>query len=390
MAPSRWLAALLLLLLTACTSLTEKPTSSSALQSCGGAHVTEIIVGAHRNAPRPKLPEVLECHLLAAIEADRPVRLVIASGRPQIVAVSLPTTRGGSLAEQNSPRAHENLETVKRAITTARPNAPGVDDLAALALAADDARSLGDTSANLMLLDTGLSDEGAFDLTADGLLPASPDEVVTQLRATKNLPQLRGFTVFLVGLGYTAPPQTPLSDKWRTRLTQLWHAILQAAGAKVVTIPQPNQSPPVDTDLPVRQIPVPPDDKVKPKTGSQIIFNDASPVSFKPRSDAFLDRGNAREALAPIAEWLRTDERRRARLVGTTADVGSLLGQVQLSKLRARRVHDELVALGVSPRQLSIDGVGSHFPEFTPDRDAAGTLLAGPATLNRSVRIRLR
>jgi hypothetical protein len=31
----------------------------------------------------------------------------------------------------------------------------------------------------------------------------------------------------------------------------------------------------------------------------------------------------------------------------------------------------------------------SAFRQFTPDRDAAGTPLAGPATLNRSVRITL-
>jgi hypothetical protein len=34
--------------------------------------------------------------------------------------------------------------------------------------------------------------------------------------------------------------------------------------------------------------------------------------------------------------------------------------------------------------------VGSNFPQFRPDRNAAGVLLAGPATLNRSVRITLR
>ena len=64
-------------------------------------------------------------------------------------------------------------------------------------------------------------------------------------------------------------------------------------------------------------------------------------------------------------------------------------GQIALSLLRADRVRAVLISLGASAAQISTTGVGSHFPQFTPDRNAAGTLLAGPATLNRSVRITL-
>jgi hypothetical protein len=48
-----------------------------------------------------------------------------------------------------------------------------------------------------------------------------------------------------------------------------------------------------------------------------------------------------------------------------------------------------LQALGASRSQITIEGVGSDFPQFVPDRSASGALLAGPATLNRSVRITL-
>ena len=50
---------------------------------------------------------------------------------------------------------------------------------------------------------------------------------------------------------------------------------------------------------------------------------------------------------------------------------------------------DAMIALGASARQISVTGAGSDFPPFVPDRSAAGTLRAGPATLNRSVRITL-
>jgi hypothetical protein len=63
--------------------------------------------------------------------------------------------------------------------------------------------------------------------------------------------------------------------------------------------------------------------------------------------------------------------------------------QIDLSKLRADRVRAELIALGASPAQISATGVGSNFPQYVPDRDASGVLLAGPAALNRSIRITL-
>jgi outer membrane protein OmpA-like peptidoglycan-associated protein len=119
------------------------------------------------------------------------------------------------------------------------------------------------------------------------------------------------------------------------------------------------------------------------------VFTGESPVRFEPNSTAFVDSAAAVRALTPIARWLAGGRSRRALLVGTTADVGPMTGQVALSRLRAGRVRAELVALGASPGQISVRGVGSDFPGFVPDRNASGTLLAGPAVLNRSVRITL-
>ena len=48
------------------------------------------------------------------------------------------------------------------------------------------------------------------------------------------------------------------------------------------------------------------------------------------------------------------------------------------------------MTLGAHRDQISCMGVGSDFPQFQPDRSAAGVLLAAPAALNRSVRITLR
>jgi OmpA-OmpF porin, OOP family len=364
-------------------------TSCSTPSSCEHPQGVVLIVGAHRNAPAPSLDRRLACQMNSAIHTGKPVLLVVASGQPQLLTPQLQSVSGGTLAEQGS-RVQADVQRIRAAIAAAQPDSPGADDLAALAVAADAARSAGVPHAELVLLDSGLDDRGALDFTVPGMLGATPSEVAKQLEASSNLPNLRGFTVLLVSIGYTAPPQTPLPPKWRSKLTQIWTTVLMSAGARDEIVPQPAQGASVNTAQPVKLVPVPAITPVTQDTHTPIVFTGESPVRFESESTAFADPAAAAQALKPIASWLAADASRHASLVGTTADVGPMAGQRVLSTLRADRVRDELVALGASPAQISTGGVGSNFPQFTPDRGSSGTLLAGPATLNRSVRITLR
>jgi outer membrane protein OmpA-like peptidoglycan-associated protein len=139
----------------------------------------------------------------------------------------------------------------------------------------------------------------------------------------------------------------------------------------------------------VKLIQVPAAQPVHVTVRAPIVFTGESPVRFEPNTTVFADPATALRALAPIAKWLAADPSRHASLVGTTADVGPMPGQIALSEQRAAQVRHVLVALGASPSQITLKGVGSDFPQFVPDRNASGTLLAGAATLNRSVRITL-
>jgi outer membrane protein OmpA-like peptidoglycan-associated protein len=378
------------MIITGCSTLSDLEGMHTTVASlCGHSKGIVLVIGAHRNVPAPSLDQRLKCQLAAQIRAGQPVRIVVASGQPWLISPQLIRVSGGTLAEQNSPWVQKDLQHIQAAVTVARATSPGVDDLAALSIAADAMRSAGAPHAEVALLDSGLDDSGVLDFIVPGMLAAAPAEVASQLKAAGNLPDLRGLTVLLVGIGYSAPPQTPLSEKWRSNLTQIWATVVRSAGATVQIVPQPAQGASVPTDQPVKLIPVPQDQPVRPITRNPIVFTGASPVRFEPNSTVLVDPAAALRALKPIAKWLASDPSRRALLVGTTADVGPMIGQIKLSELRADRIRNELVALGTLPAQISTSGVGSNFAQFTPDRNDSGALLAGPATLNRSVRITL-
>jgi outer membrane protein OmpA-like peptidoglycan-associated protein len=380
-----------LLLVAGCASLSHAVgTPAAQAAGCGPSPGVVLILGAHRAAPMTALDQPVTCLLTATINAGKPVLIVVAAGQPELITPKLASVHGGSLAQQNSPWAQQDFQHLQAVIAGIRPDSPGVDDLAALSVAADAARSAGIPHADLIVLDSGLDDRGALDFTVPGMVAATPSEAVGELARSGNVPDLDGFRVLLVGLGYTAPPQPPLPARWRANVTQIWTRLVTSARAKVRMIPQPpTRDVSVTTSMPVKLIPVPADPPVRPADRTTIVFTQESAVRFLPDSSAFADRTTAAKALAPIARWLAANRSRHAWLVGTTADVNSLADQIRLSILRAGHVRDVLMAQGALAAQISTRGVGSDFPQFIPDRNSTGILLAGPATLNRSVRITL-
>ena len=209
-------AAAVTVMLAGCGSLSDLTnTAVTEAQTCPHPGGMILIIGAHRDAPAPQLDPLLDCELTAVIRTGGPARIMIPDSPPQLITPQLEPVNGGTLAQQASPRVQHDVQLTEQAIANARPDAPGVDDLNALAVAADEARTLGGTGIEIVLIDSGLDDRGTLNFTVPGLLAATPAEVADQLRGTGNLPELRQLTVVIVGLGYTAPPQTPLSPSWR-------------------------------------------------------------------------------------------------------------------------------------------------------------------------------
>src|SRR5665647_762272 len=169
-----------------------------------------LVAGATRNTPVPTLSDTVRKDLTAIMLAGHPVDVVQVSGEPQVLNpddLGLETISGGTgTAAGNQAVTEDNLNAISQVIASA-PNADGASYFEALMMAADKAAARGATSPYLVLIGSGLDDQGGLSFVPAGMLGADAAEVVSQLRAAGTLAnpeRLRGTTVVLSGFGYTA------------------------------------------------------------------------------------------------------------------------------------------------------------------------------------------
>jgi outer membrane protein OmpA-like peptidoglycan-associated protein len=340
-----------------------------------------VIVGAHSNMVAPSLLDSVQGELDTASRLGSPATVIVDDGSPSASApVQLKTGNDNPLYQQ------DQISQLKNKIAKTRAESPEVDLLAAITLAG---RSVGDAAGpkTIVVIDSGLQTTGAlrFQDQEGALLNADPDEVVEQLRRTRQLPDLSGMRVVFTGLGDTAAPQRPLPAPARATLVAVWTKIVESAGGKaeVKQAPLPDTRtlgnlPPV-TVVPVAQRSIGPLPAVT-------VLRDGT-VGFVPGQAVFRDPDQARSVLADYAKAIENG--RRATLTGTTASDGTPQYRLQLSEKRANAVRDLLIGLGAPAGAITTRGVGSDFPGYVPDRDPQGNLNPIPAAQNRQVIIEL-
>jgi len=335
-----------------------------------------LAMGVRSNSPAPKLPEAGEQLLERTADAGKPISLIPVDGRPKQVANShfVTSTKNRRARERALKKYIEGVR--KTAGERLKASAPEVDVLAALDKAADSAGEGG----NVVLVDSGLSTAGKIDFRQDGLLLADPDDLAESIDA-KELPDLKGSTVVLSGLGRTASPQTPLDTGLRRRITDIWVAIAKKSGASCVFVDtEPNDASATEGMPSVTPVSIP---KPKPPTFCGETTFTEQDISFVRGKAQFRYPDEARKVLEPLAEDLKKPGR-QINLIGTTSSEGGDAINVPLSKERAEAVKAELVKLGVPAERIDAEGRGStwrHIPDTRPD----GKLIPGAAARNRRV-----
>jgi outer membrane protein OmpA-like peptidoglycan-associated protein len=360
------------------------------LAGCGGDEATAdptgavaFVVGARSNMPAPQPDGRAMGVLDRAVDNQSLATIVVADGEPSVLG-TMSLLVEGATSQAREASKDDNRQVVLDGIAAARADDREADLLKGLELAARGIRSVETLPHEIAVIDSGLSTVAPLDFTQPGLLGADPQEVAESLSKQDALPDLEGIEVTFQGLGDTAAPQEPLSIAQRRNVVAIWQAVVEAAGGKM-SLEEMQLTEDTAADLPdVRIIPIPD----APACSGPTIELTGADVAFQPNSAEFLDPAAVRDLLQPIAEQL-VETGATATLTGTTARVGDLDGQVELSERRAQAVREELLALGVPASALTAVGVGSEFLGYVQDHDAAGNLLPGPAAANRKVIITL-
>ncbi len=362
------------------------PPLPSMPQICTRNGPVVFVVSGRQNSPAPVLTGSMQSAASTAVREGSAIGLVDLDGRPHMTLAGAFSDSGANpTAYQVGLRQREYLSSLASAVRDIRAKFPGADVLDALHIAGKTIRAACSYGGTVYLEDSGLQEVGPVNFSQPGMLGASPADVASFLATAGELPQLKGLTVVLAGLGDTAPPQRPLSISQEANVIAIWTAIVKAGGATSVGVDPTPLSGPAPTHVPaVLPVPVSAVQAWTPSDPSYV-FLDSGPVGFEPDTAVFRDPAAAGAALRQLAQYLVANPSAKMELTGTTARSGTLAQDLTLSGQRAATVKVALVHMGASPGQIVTQGLGWQFPGYINDRGPGGNLLASPAEHNRSV-----
>ncbi|MET7423396.1 hypothetical protein [Dactylosporangium sp. NPDC005555] len=320
-----------------------------------------IAVGARANSPTPAPPAEVRKLIAETMQGCGRITVVRVDGRPSVAGdrVFAPTAK----TRQNSDIEQAKfLKDVGELLTTAaKAVEPEANVLGALSVAAGAAGQGG----TVVLIDSGVQTTDPMDLRTSNLPAKKPQVIAEALHRDKLLPDLTGRTVILSGIGYTAAPQTPLDDRNRNFLRDLWREIVIAAGVKEpVVLPDPNTSAAVQSNPSVGVVAFPAG-AILLECNANSTLPDDGEVGFIPDQAEFRNPDAARNVLKGLAGFLTANSRAVVEIQGFVAHYG----RGDLSQRRADRVKQELVSLGArNPMTAKGMGWGPHpNPTAPPD-----------------------
>ncbi|MGW3964701.1 OmpA family protein [Amycolatopsis sp. NPDC005003] len=342
---------------------------AKAVDPAGGDRVV-IVASATANEPRPAVTDVARKLLVDAAnsgnassrgDGNSSVALVAtADGAESRQFVLTPRRADGSLEHglQRPSLIDRNVQATVDAIAATAATQAGLDLLAGI-----DAATRGITPGRLIVVSSGLSTAGAFDLRQVGW-DAEPEEVANQLAAKKALPHLEHWHVLFTGLGSVAGAQPPLPGPTHDKLLQYWQAICARAQAAGCDFDDKRvAAEPSHATVATPVVPVPGVTSVVGPAGQVSTTVSDSALGFSGDS-AVLSPG-AQELLRTLAGSIT------ARLAGRPGAVVTIrgyaadppgstaAGRQQLADERARAVADALGQAGVRQR-LDAAGIGTQ------------------------------
>ena len=371
--------------LTACSEQQDSGTPNTAPPSGCPADTAKpltLVVGARMGSPVPALPAEVTGLIEAAVTQSQKVQVVRVDGQPTVGLDA-----DVKLVSKNDDRRKREIASHLQGITSfvagMKPKQPEANVLGALS----EAGRVTPEGGTIVLMDSGLSTAGPLSYRDESMFDVLPADEAAYLKAQQQLPELRGRSVVLVGLGGTAEPQPELDTALRGRVVELWKAVVSASGAACVdSVGIASRRTALDTTVPVTRIPLPKNDP-PPPCGTTVL-RDSGAVGFVPDQAELRDRAAAEGTLQQIVDQVAKGQQ-KVLLVGNTATVGPEQGLRDLSRARAETVKAILVAKGVPDGRVTTRGDGATGQYHETDLGPGGVLLPGPAARNRSVVVTL-
>jgi outer membrane protein OmpA-like peptidoglycan-associated protein len=337
-------------------------------------------VSGDANSPSAIVTPTVEALLERAFRENAGLALVDAGGRPRFYSVSL----GGDFGNADAYQAAESqqISQVTLALDRVVPNTGQSDPWTAVAEAVGWLQGQG--GGTLVVENSGLGTVGFLNYLIPGLLDAAPTDLVAFARANRELPDAVGIRAVLLGIGWTASPQTKLGVTERSSLIAQWVGLLRAAGASV-SIDETPLTGLGPADAPKVSIVRAPEINWTPPPGTCGQAFSSTELHFVVGTAKLLDPAIAIAALRHVVEELDGNHE-AATITGTTSSEGGNAINLPLSRDRAEVAARLLESMGLPRSQIGkIVGLGSHFAGYVPDIGPGGVLLPGPAAENRQV-----
>lgn len=319
--------------------------------------------------------------LLRRFDRDMTVSIIPVDGDPRTAHDDLyeldidnPTLR------KESPE--KRLEELSEDLAGLRASVGEADALGALDTGGRATLSL--ENKNLYVYDSGISTAGPLAMQ-NGLLGPSTDVslIVGQLRATGNIPRLTAVEVHWWGLGQVVQPQSTPPVWAKTKLQELWTAVVEAGGGSVVFHDDAVQATTPTGDL-ATVTPVEFSDSIA-KPLSMSISEEA--VAFRPNESLFLYEEAAKRTLGEVVSSLKASAVSDIWITGCTAkpDNATDHDMQGLSERRANAVVSALQSAGLTTT-LHAKGLGPNCPGRLPETGTKDEIKAAQVK-NRQVLI---
>lgn len=226
-----------------------------------------------------------------------------------------------------------------------------------------------------------------------GILQSDYYAVIDEMASLDVLPNLEGVTVMWVGIAQTtAEPQQSVPYEYVETIKSLWRYFLEQCGAASITFKDASvigEANTVESGYPsVTPVPWPPTES------GGWVFNEyisltENVLGFNAEEASYRDvdgvSGNevARQVLAPYASALaRTGQ--TILICGSAWDIGDG-DRRELSLMRAARVRDDLIALGVPAEQLLVIGCGNLGTDIRIGNKIVNFYLPGEPETSRAI-----